>query len=88
MTAVHIEEFREPQGERQITSIRASLIVEKENQKAMVIGKHGSRIKEIGMKARGRLEELVGTKIFLDLFVRVEKNWTKDAEKIREFSGQ
>ncbi|MBI4212237.1 MAG: GTPase Era [Deltaproteobacteria bacterium] len=85
ITAVAIDEFREPTAENSVTLIRAAIVVEKESQKAMVIGKHGARIKEIGVKARLQIEDLIGSKVFLELFVRVEKQWTKDRDKIKEF---
>lgn len=81
--AVEIEEFRDPTSEKPLTTIRAAIVVEKESQKAMVIGKGGRRIKEIGRRARQKIEELVGGKVFLDLHVRVEKDWTKDRDRIR-----
>ena len=83
-TAVQIEEFKEPRKEGEITKIRAVIVVEKDSQKGMLIGKRGVRIKEIGSKARQKIEEIVGSKIYLELFVRVEENWTKNPQKIRE----
>lgn len=83
--AVEIEEFRDPTPERAITDIRAAIVVEKESQKGMVVGKGGRRIKEIGKRARAAIEELVGGKVFLELRVRVEKDWTGDRELIRRF---
>ncbi len=83
-TAIVIDEFREPKEGEDMTVIKASIVVEKDSQKGMVVGKGGARIKEIGKKARAKIEKLVGGKVFLDLNVRVEENWTKDEEKIRE----
>jgi len=85
--AVEIEEFKDATEENPITRIRAAIIVEKESQKGMVIGKGGARIKEIGRNARLKIEELVGGKVYLELFVKVEENWTKDSNKIRELMG-
>jgi GTP-binding protein Era len=79
--AVMIDEFKEKPD---ITVIKAAIVVEKDSQKSMVIGARGSMIKEIGMEARARIEKLVDQKVFLELFVRVEKNWTKDAKKVEE----
>lgn len=79
--AVVIDEFKEKPD---ITVIKAAIVVEKDSQKSMVIGAGGSMIKEIGMEARKRIEKLVDQKVFLELFVRVEKNWTKDAKKVEE----
>lgn len=83
-TAIQIEEFKDATDDNPITRIRAAIIVEKESQKGMVIGKGGERIKAIGKGARQKIEELVGTKVYLELFVKVEENWTKDAEKVRK----
>lgn len=82
--AVEIEEFREPRKEGEITRIVATVIVEKDSQKGMVIGKRGERIKSIGIKAREKIENMVGEKIFLDLRVKVVKDWTKDVQSIRK----
>jgi len=82
-TAIEIEEFKDPSEGDPITRIAASIVVEKDSQKAMIIGKGGKRIKRIGTAARKRIEELAGGKVFLDLFVKVEKNWTHDNEMIR-----
>ncbi len=87
-TAVRIEEFKDATADDPVTRIKAAIIVEKESQKGMVIGKGGTRIKEIGQKARFKIEEMLGTKVYLELFVKVEENWTKDGDKIREFMGE
>lgn len=79
--AVVIDEYKEKPG---ITVIKAAIVVEKDSQKAMVIGNRGTMIKEIGTEARRRIEKLVDGKVFLELFVRVEKNWTKDPKKVEE----
>lgn len=82
--AVMIEEFKEATDEKPITVVRALIIVEKDSQKAMVIGRGGLRIREIGKKSRLAIEELCGSKVYLDLNVRVEKDWTKDRDLIRK----
>lgn len=83
--AVQIESFKEKPD---ITVIKAAIVVEKDSHKAIVIGKEGRMIKEIGRHARAKIETLVGTKVFLELFVKVEKNWTKDFNKTREMLGE
>ncbi|HPW45567.1 MAG TPA: GTPase Era [bacterium] len=83
--AVEIEEFTDATEDDPIFRIKAAIIVEKDSQKGMVIGKGGTRIKEIGSRSREAIEELVGGKVFLQLFVRVEYNWTKDPGSIRKF---
>lgn len=84
-TAVQIEEFRDATEEKPITRVVASIIVEKESQKGMVIGKGGARIKAIGKNSRIEIERLIGGKVYLELNVRVEDGWTKDREKIGKF---
>src|SRR3989338_10757473 len=97
--AVIIEAFEEPpspglrppspgmgEGKKSITRIRASIICEKDSQKGILIGKGGLMLKNIGSRARKDLEEQLGTQVYLELFVRVEKEWTKDTKKVKEFS--
>jgi GTP-binding protein Era len=72
VTAVLIDEFNE--GE-EITHIRASIIVEKDSQKPIIIGAGGARIKQIGTEARIDLEKLLPPKVFLELHVKVEPDW-------------
>ena len=55
--------------------VRATIYVERESQKGIVIGKHGALLKEIGQKARGDIETLFGAKVYLDLWVKVKKDW-------------
>jgi GTPase len=82
-TAVDIEEFHDATPSDPITRIKATIIVERESQKGMVIGRGGQRIRTIGTRARAEIEKLVDGKVFLELRVSVEKDWTKDREKIR-----
>ena len=71
-----VEEFRE--AERPVY-IRATLFVERESQKAIVIGRSGATIKAIGAHARRRLEELIGAPVYLDSWVKALPNWRKSA---------
>lgn len=80
--ACEIEEFRE---DREPVYIRAVLYVERESQKRIVIGHRGERIREIGRVARGKIEALVGTAVYLDLWVKVLPNWRRDAGALRRF---
>ncbi len=82
--AVEIEDFKDPKKEGDITRIKAAIVVERDSQKAMVIGKGAARIRSIGTKARQKIEGLVGGKVFLDLHVKVVRDWTKDAATIRK----
>ena len=59
--------------------------VERDSQKGIVIGKGGRMLKTIGKAAREDLERLLGVKIFLELFVRVSKDWTKSERALKEF---
>lgn len=83
--AVEIEKFKEPDEKNRVTIIEASIIVEKESQKGMVVGKGGARIKEIGVKARQAIEDLIQEKVYLTLNVKVVKNWTTREDKLKEF---
>lgn len=65
--------------------IYASVYVERESQKGIIIGKGGAAIKEVGTQARKDLEILLGKKVFLDLQVKVRKNWRRDLNQIRRF---
>lgn len=78
--ACQIEEFRE---ERDPVYIRATIFVERESQKRIVIGQGGSRIREIGKVARAKIEELVGRGVYLDLWVKVLPNWRRDVKALR-----
>lgn len=80
--ACEIEEFRE---ERRPVYIRAVLYVERESQRRIIIGSGGSRVKEIGRVARGKLETLVGAPVYLDLWVKVLANWRKNARALHRF---
>jgi GTP-binding protein Era len=83
-TAVTIETFKEKKGGRLI-SIEATIHLERSSQKGIVIGKSGSKLKHIGSRSREQIEKLLGTKVYLKLFVRVQKNWRKDTKAIRKF---
>ncbi len=81
--AVQIESFEEEERPR-LVRIRAVIFVERDSQKAIVIGKQGSRLKLIGQEAREELEKLLGCKVYLELWVKVWKNWRKDPRALRE----
>lgn len=80
-TAVEIERF----SEGEITGISAVIHVERPSQKAIVIGRGGSMLKKIGTQARLDMERLLGRKVFLELFVRVTDDWTKNPNELRRF---
>jgi GTP-binding protein Era len=77
-----VEEFRE--AERPMY-IRVTLFVERESQKGIVIGRAGATIKAIGAHARSRLEELTGTPVYLDCWVKTLPNWRKNATALTRF---
>jgi GTP-binding protein Era len=76
-TAVTIEEFKE-HPEKNLVVIRGTIHVERNSQKKILIGKGGQKLKKIGEAARKEIEAFVGVKVFLELWVNVEKNWTRD----------
>lgn len=82
--AVTIDEFLEPAEEGRPTAISATIHVERKGQKAIIIGKQGSMIKKIGTRARKDLETLIGTPVYLDLFVRVEPKWSRQDKGLRK----
>ena len=81
-TATVVEEFKE-RPDRNLVVIRATILVERESQKGILIGEKGRRLKEIGRLAREEIEALLGTKVFLELWVKVEKNWREDPQALR-----
>jgi GTP-binding protein Era len=80
--AVEVVEFDESRPE--LVRIRANLIVEREGQKAIAIGRGGATIKAIGMRARPAIEARVGTRVHLELFVKVEPRWARRPARLRE----
>jgi len=61
----------------------ATLFVERDSQKAIVIGKAGSRLKQVGTRARREIEALLGVPVYLDIRVKVAKDWQKDPKQLR-----
>ena len=83
-TAVKIEEFKE-NNKKNIIRIMANIYVERKNHKGIVVGKNGERLKKIGVEARTDIERIIGSKIFLELWVKVKENWTQNSHYIKEF---
>jgi GTP-binding protein Era len=81
--AVTIDEFTEKE-EKNLIVISATLHTERDSQKGILIGKRGAMLKEIGKQAREELETLLGCRIFLELFVRVDPNWTQNPHLLLE----
>ena len=69
--------------EERVTKVYADIYVERTSQKAIVIGAGGSRLKEVGSRSRREIEDLLGTKVYLDLHVRVAKDWQRDPKQLR-----
>lgn len=81
-SAVEINSFKE---ERDIVRISAKIFVERNSQKGMIIGKSGSKIKKLGTESRKDIEKFLDKKVFLELKVSVQKNWTKDDFQLKRF---
>jgi len=86
--AVVVEEFDESEREferedRGLVRIQATVFVERDSQKGILIGKRGAMLKEIGSQARKDIEGLLGSKVYLKLWVKVAKNWSKDQRALR-----
>jgi GTP-binding protein Era len=82
-TAVTIEAFEEL-PKQNLVRIHAAIHVERDSQKGIIIGKQGAMLRAIGEAARLDIEQMLGTRVFLKLFVRIEKNWSKDARALRK----
>lgn len=81
-TAVVVESFKErPNG---VIAIAATIMVERDGQKGIIIGKKGAMLKKIGEQARRDIERLLGTRIYLELFVKVQERWTEKTAMLRE----
>jgi GTP-binding protein Era len=86
-TAVVIEDFKERE-EKNLVFIRATIQVERDSQKGILIGGKGRMLKEIGRLAREEIESLLGVRVFLELWVKVEENWREDARALRRLGIQ
>jgi GTP-binding protein Era len=83
-TAVRVEDLTE-RGDPPVVHVQATIFVEQDSQKGILIGKGGGMLKRIGTAARGQLEAFFGIKVFLELHVQVRHNWRKDERALREF---
>lgn len=79
--AVTIEDMA-PRDDSDLTDIYANIVVERDSQKAIIIGHKGSRLADVGKRARAQIEPLVGTRVFLSLHVRVAKDWQRDPKQL------
>lgn len=80
--AVLIEEYRED-PEKDLVRIRAEIYVERESQKGMVIGRGGRMLRRVGTAARQELEKETGRRVYLDLFVKIERDWSRKETMLR-----
>src|SRR6202042_2625988 len=81
--AVVVEEMGPRPGRDDLTDVYAELYVERPSQKAIVIGTGGARLKEVGSRARRQIEALLGTKVYLDLHVKIAKDWQRNPKQLR-----
>jgi len=79
--AVQVTQFKERSED--LTYIAATIFVERDSQKRILIGKGGSALKELGRRARAEIEPMLGTQVFLELWVKVLKNWRRDVSALR-----
>ncbi len=85
--AVVVDEMLPREGrpaDRPLLDVRVELYVERSSQKAIIIGRGGERLREVGTQARGSIEALLGTPVFLDLHVKVAKDWQRDPKQLRK----
>ena len=80
--AVTIEEVLPHEGRDDMVDVHATVYVERQSQKSIVLGKGGSRMREVGTRARAGIEALLGTKVYLDLHVKVLKEWQRDPKML------
>lgn len=85
-TAVTVDSFQEDERKSLVT-INATIYVEKKSQKGIVIGKNGSKLKQIGKASREEIEILLAQKVMLKLWVKIRKDWTKDTRFLKEELG-
>jgi GTP-binding protein Era len=83
-TAVEVESFKERQ-DGSLIAISAVINVERDSQKGIIIGRKGEMLKKIGMQSRREIEQFLDAKVYLELFVRVRKDWSEDPRMLKEF---
>jgi GTP-binding protein Era len=81
--AVVVEEMGPRPGRDDLTDVHAIMYVERPSQKAIVIGPRGARLKDVGTRARQQIEALLGTRVYLDLRIKVAKDWQRDPRQLR-----
>jgi GTPase len=83
-TAVVIDRFEEPSGPKGLVRMHCTILVERESQKGIVVGKGGAMVKAIGTAAREELERFFGSKVFLELHVKVKSDWRDDERVLHD----
>ena len=83
-SAVIIDRFEEPEGDKPLLRLYCTIVVDRESQKPIVVGRGGEMVKKIGIAAREELERFFGTRVFLDLHVRVKSEWREDERLLAE----
>jgi GTP-binding protein Era len=83
-TAVMVDSFKRKDKGAPV-KIEATIHLERASQKGIVIGKNGSKLKQIGTRSRQQIEKLLDARVYLKLFVRVQKNWRRDARAMKKF---
>ena len=84
--AVVVEEVvprEDRSADRPLTDVRVNIFVERPSQKAIIIGKGGSRLRQVGAQSRAGIEKIIGHKVFLDLHVKVAKDWQRDPKQLQ-----
>jgi GTPase len=81
--AVVVEEMGPREGREDLIDVHAVMYVERPSQKAIVIGAKGARLKEVGARARHQIEALLGTRVYLDLRIKIAKDWQRDPKQLR-----
>jgi GTP-binding protein Era len=83
-SAVIVDKFEEPEGESRLLKLYCTIVVDRESQKPIVVGRGGEMIKRIGVAARADLERFFDTRVFLDLHVRVKSEWREDEHVLND----
>ena len=81
--AVVVEEMGPRPGRPDLTDVHALLYLERPSQKPIILGPNGARLQAVGTKARNRIEALLGTKVYLDLHIKIAKDWQRDPKQLR-----
>jgi GTPase len=81
--AVVVEEMAPREGRDDLIDVHANLFVERTSQKAIILGHRGERLKQVGITSRKQIEALLGSKVFLDLHIKIAKDWQRDPKQLR-----